>query len=245
MDKIRIAVCEDKEKIVSVMVSAVERSFARHGVEAEIETFSAADALWRAMQEKVYDLLFLDIGLPRMDGITFGEKLRSRGDRTDIIYVSAREDQVFASFKVHPFAFVRKSNFQSDLTRAIDGYCAKFSDRRGDTIVVQSKSGVMNIPVRSIVYFEGSGKMQLIHVEGKQEPIGVYRSMEALQAEFAEKGFIRIHKGLLVNCKYIARLLVDSVELLGGEKLPLSRRRAAAIRKEFLDYLKNGGSSVL
>lgn len=245
MKKIRVAICDDKKKIVDVMSSAVQRSFARHDVLAEVETFSAADQLWSEMREKSFDLLFLDIGLPRMDGITFGEKLRRKGDHTAIIFVSAREDQVFDTFKVQPFAFVRKINFLNDLTRAIDSWVAAYADRFHETFVVQNKNGIMNISIDSVIYVEGSGKTQIIHLADKDEPVSVYRSMETLEEELAEKGFIRIHKGILVNYRYIARIGVNEVETVGGESLPLSRRRAATIKAEYLQLLKSGGAFVL
>ena len=180
-----------------------------------------------------------------MDGISLGEKLRSVGNRTDIIYVSAREDRVFDTFKVRPFDFVRKSNFLGDLSRVIDSYIDARIKKQSDVLVVQNKSGVMNLPLSNVVYFEGAGKIQLIHTEDLKEPIKVYRSIESIESELGGKGFIRIHKGLIVNYRYISRILVSDVELTTGELLPLSRRRACSIKEEYLGLLKSGGSVIL
>lgn len=245
MDTVRIAVCDDKENIAEIIYNAVKGAFGKNGLNAQIERYNTAELLWRAMQIRVFDLVFLDIGLPKMDGISLGEKLRSVGNRTDIVYVSAREDRVFDTFKVHPFDFVRKSNFLGDLSRVIDNYIESRIKKQSDVLVVQNKSGVMNVPLADVVYFEGAGKIQLIHSVGLKEPIRIYRSMEQIEAELGGKGFIRIHKGLLVNYRYISRILVSDVELTTGELLPLSRRRATAIKEEYLELLKSGGSVVL
>lgn len=90
------------------------------------------------------------------------------------------------------------------------------------------------------MYFEGSGKSQLVHIDGRKDCVTIYKSMESLEEEFKEKGFIRIHKGMLVNYKYISRILVGDVELSTGEVLPMSRRRTTAIKAEYLALLKNG-----
>ena len=152
---------------------------------------------------------------------------------------------MFDTFKVHPFDFVRKSNFLGDLSRVIDNYIESRIKKGSDVLVVQNKSGVMNVPLSDVVYFEGAGKIQLIHSVSLKEPIRIYRSIESIEAELVGKGFIRIHKGLIVNYRYIARILVSDVELTTGELLPLSRRRAAAIKEEYLELLKSGGSVVL
>ena len=245
MDTVRIAVCDDKENIAEIIFNAVKGAFGKNGLNAQIERYNTAELLWRAMQLRVFDLVFLDIGLPKMDGISLGEKLRSVGNRTDIIYVSAREDRVFDTFKVRPFDFVRKSNFLGDLFRVIDSYIDARIKKQSDVLVVQNKSGVMNLPLSNVVYFEGAGKIQLIHTEDLKEPIKVYRSIESIESELGGKGFIRIHKGLIVNYRYISRILVSDVELTTGELLPLSRRRACSIKEEYLGLLKSGGSVIL
>lgn len=245
MKTLRIAICDDKKNMLDVMSGAVKRAFLRNGINAETETFYSSDSLYRAMVKRGFDLIFLDIQMPHTDGIAFGERLRREGDKTDIIYVSAREDRVFDTFKTNPVDFVRKSNFVDDLTRVIDNYLIKLDEKKGDTVAISSKSGIMNLSVSQIIYFEGSGKSQLVHIDGIKDCVTVYKSMELLEEEFKEKGFIRIHKGLLVNYKYISRILVGDAELTNGEVLPISRRRATAIKTEYLALLKNGGSLII
>lgn len=234
MESIRVAICDDEENIVDIMLSAVRTAFAKRGVSVEIETFTSAEPLWRSMKLRIFDLLFLDIEMPKIDGIEFGERLRRNNDRTEIVYVSAREDRVFDAFKVRPFDFIRKSN-----------YLAMLESRKGGTVTVLSKSGIMNVPLSDVKYFEGYGKTQLIHLAGKKETINVNRSMEKLEEDLGPKGFIRIHKGILVNYRFISRILVSDVELTDGEVLPLSRRKVTAIKARYLELLRGGGSVIL
>ena len=188
------------------------------------------------MKLRIFDLLFLDIEMPKIDGIEFGERLRRNNDRTEIVYVSAREDRVFDAFKVRPFDFIRKSNFLGDLSKVINNYLAMLESRKGGTVTVLSKSGIMNVPLSDVKYFEGYGKTETINVN---------RSMEKLEEDLGPKGFIRIHKGILVNYRFISRILVSDVELTDGEVLPLSRRKVTAIKARYLELLRGGGSVIL
>lgn len=245
MKYIKVAVCDDEENVTEVISSTVRTAFGKRDVAADVETFVSASALLRRMNDLVFDLLFLDIDMPGMDGIAFGEKLRSGNDKTDIIYVSNREDRVFEALKVRPFGFVRKSRFLSDVADVITRYLLSVPAREGHTVTVQSKSGIVNVRADEIIYFEGSGKFQLMHVNGREHPLAVYRPMEKLESELEPFGFIRIHKGMLVNYRFISRILVGEVELTDGEKLPLSRRKATEIKQRYLELLSGSGSVML
>lgn len=245
METIRIAICDDDDSITDIMFSSVKTAFESRSKAVDIETFNSADSLGRGMKTRVFDLLFLDIEMPRLDGIAFGERLRKANDKTEIVYVSAREDRVFDAFRVRPFGFVRKSNFLGDLTKIISLYITSREKARGETLTVQSKSGVTNVPISSVICFEGCGKYQLMKIDGKAEDIPVYRPLEKLEEELYDKGFIRVHKGFLVNYRYISRILPGSVELIGGAELPVSRRKSATIKDRYLELLKRGGSVIL
>ena len=69
--------------------------------------------------------------------------------------------------------------------------------------------------------------------------------METLESELAPYGFIRIHKGMLVNYRFISRILALEVELTTGTVLPLSRRKAAEIKQQYLKLLSRAGSVLL
>lgn len=140
---------------------------------------------------------------------------------------------------------MRKSRFLSDVADVITRYLLSVPAREGHTVTVQSKSGIVNVRADEIIYFEGSGKFQLMHVDGREHPLAVYRPMEKLESELEPFGFIRIHKGMLVNYRFISRILVGEVELTDGEKLPLSRRKATEIKQRYLELLSGSGSVML
>lgn len=242
---VRIAICDDEETVLDIMLSAIRSAFAKRGVQLEIETFLSVEPLRRSMLLRAFDLLFLDIEIPSIDGIEFATQLRKDRNETEIIFVSGREDRVFDTFKVRPFDFIRKSNFLHDLGRVIDSYLDKLAGGKSDLMTVHGKNGYMNIPVLSIMWIEGRGKMQSIHMDDKRDEINIYSSMEKLSSEFSEKGFLRIHKGILVNYRYISRIFASEIELTDGTRLPISRRKAAEMKTRYFDLLRRDGSYTL
>lgn len=248
MDVLKVAVCDDDDCALDGIAGAAEAAFRRHGAQAAVERFHSMRQLNERMKEQRFDLLLLDIDMPKVDGIRFGLYLRENKDRSEIVYVSNREDRVFESFQVHPFGFVRKSHFLKDIGAVIEAFLAaqRAEDKEGDQLLVpQGKSGIVSIPIRSIIYIEGSGKQQIVHLDDRKDVLVLRSSMENLESKVAGKGFLRIHKGYLVNYRWISVIARTQAELTNGEVLPLSRSNAARIREEYLRLSQADRSTLL
>lgn len=82
----QILIVEDEEKLAAF----VAKGFRKYGYTATVVT-DGEQALV-ASQEKHYDAIVLDLGLPVKDGWTVLKELRDRGDASPIIVMTARSD---------------------------------------------------------------------------------------------------------------------------------------------------------
>jgi two-component system response regulator ChvI len=82
-----IAVVEDEETIREGISFALRRE----GYQAA--PFDDGLAAWEHFERLLPDLVILDIGLPRMDGLEVCRRLRSRSEFLPIIFVTSREDE--------------------------------------------------------------------------------------------------------------------------------------------------------
>ena len=232
---IRIAMCDDNEKMLPIIAGAAQSAFQSQGVETEISLFSAGEALLGSLENTHYQLILLDIEMPGMDGIDVGRKLRAMGDDTKIVFVSEAESRVFESFQVQPMGFVRKSNFLNDITAVTELFlksCLK--EENGASLELNVRTGVMTVKTRAIRYVEGSGNYQFLYLEGKKEPMEVKMTMEKLEQLTEPHGFIRVHKGFLVNYQYIHRVTAAEVILSDGTSIPVGRSKAGEVKARFL-----------
>ena len=88
MEKMRLAICDDESVVLSVVSGAIASAFKKKGIQVEVMTFRRAKDLEERMKEVEFQLLFLDIDMPEMDGITFAKKVRASNSRTDIIFAA-------------------------------------------------------------------------------------------------------------------------------------------------------------
>lgn len=236
--KIKIALCDDDAKALPIIAGAAESAFAEKGISAEITRFRSGEALLRATEDTHFQLLLLDIEMPGMDGIAVGKRLRERGDSTPLVYVSEAESRVFDSFFVQPLGFVRKSNFLNDISAVVELYIkTNAQSQGGDHLDFNTRSGLLTLKSRQIRYIEGSRNYQLVYLDGKAEPLEVKMTMEKLDAVTQEHGFIRIHKGYLVNSAHIQRIGVNTVTLVDGTELPIGRSKAHEVKSKYLSLL--------
>ncbi len=81
----RILVVEDEKNLNRIITEAM----ADEGYSVD-SCFNGADALDYALTS-VYDVMILDIMLPKMDGLELVRRLRERGNNTPVLFLTARD----------------------------------------------------------------------------------------------------------------------------------------------------------
>jgi len=244
MEKLHIAVCDDDVTAREVISGSLKRVFAQHGVDAVLESYGSADALGADLCSKAFDLLLLDIDMPGTDGITFADHLRAEQNNIEIIYISNREDRVFDSLRSMPCGFIRKSRFLQDTAEIVNLYLKSVRPAADTRLVLHSQNGMESVQLDQLVYVEGVGKYQDLVVKDSIKPIQVRRSMQELENELTSYGFLRVHKGYLVNYRFIRRIDEADILLTTGQTLPIARRKLGEIKEQFLTLMQRDNSML-
>lgn len=233
-----IALCDDDALFRRTLHRLLSDCLQTRRARAEITECTGPGDLLAQMGQKAFDLIFLDIDMPQIDGILLGQKLRSHGCRTDIIYVSNLDERVYEIFSIHPFSFVRKSRCAQELPAVIGEYLQSMEGRRQHLTLPGADGALRAFPPEDIVYVEAAGKLQKLSLFSKKEPALVKSSLLDLEQQMLPLGFIRIHKGFLVNYRYIQKITSRSVLLDTGLSLPVGRDRLKSARESYLSLMK-------
>ena len=89
----------------------------------------------------------------------------------------------------------------------------------------------VHIPLHKLLYFESRGAGVDAHVQEKERM--VYRArkrISSIEEELAGKGFLRIHRGFLVNMRHITVIKNYEAKLSTGEKLAVGVKNYSAVR---------------
>ncbi|MCM1508376.1 MAG: LytTR family DNA-binding domain-containing protein [Ruminococcus flavefaciens] len=230
---IRIGIVDDEKIILDSICETVDNILMKYNVEYKICKFTDGKSLIREYLKHNFDLILLDIDMPNITGIDVARKLRSHDDTVGIIFVTNKDDLVYESIKYGPFRFIKKSQFDIEISEAIEKYLQKRAKRK-ESIIFSTENGKKAIIVSNIEYIEVRSHKLTVHTKsGILEANG---NLKDIELNVAQYGFIRIHQSYLVNFKFIDVIRQNSVVLDNGNSLPLSRRRYNDVKKALMRF---------
>lgn len=181
---------------------------------------SALEAL-KILQEENVDLLFLDIQMPRLNGL---QLLKSLNNPPLVIIVSAYEEYAVEGFNlqvadylVKPFSFDR---FLKACNRAAELFRMKNTPTTED-FFVNVEYSLVKIVAADIEYIEGLKDYIRIFLSSGSKPVITRMSLKAIEAKLPAGYFIRTHKSFLVAISKITTIKRDFV-CIGAKEIPVS-----------------------
>lgn len=186
------------------------------------------------------DVIFLDIQMPGMDGMTAAETLKKRSNAV-IVFVTAFDEHALDAFRVNALDYLVKpvddQQFAETLKRvktrvAMKRAALQAAPSRDEEPTYLRRLGIKDgktismIDVASIEYIESAGDYLCIHAGGKTH---IQRQTLKAQLDLLDpQRFIRIHRSHAINVKFLSSLDDDENGLhalmKSGQKLSISRR---------------------
>jgi DNA-binding LytR/AlgR family response regulator len=205
----------------------------------EVLTCDAATQGLVTLQSEEVDAVFLDIQMPGLNGLELAQVLSRFRQPPAIVFVTAHEEHAVDAFDVRAVDYVlkpvRADRLAEAVRRVVDGTDHPPSSQ--DVEVPVELGGVTRFVRRSeVAYVEASGDYARLHTATASHLVRV--PLAQLETEWADAGFVRIHRSLLVALAHVAELRTDggrcSVRLGDGTELGVSRRQTRELRDLYL-----------
>ena len=166
---LNIAVCDDEAVTLDYLTREIGALFRSHGLECIVEPFQHGTLLRKKiMTTHSYDVLFLDIDMPDVNGIDLGRHLREQQNDSLIVFISNREEYVYQSLKVKPFRFVRKSRFDAEIGQVVQDIVHELSREKPHDIVLTINKTFVSLDPFKIIYVECTNKTLSIVMENEK-----------------------------------------------------------------------------
>lgn len=216
----RLAICDDEVASQEKIVSCVEDYITERKTDIEYEVFDRCAELESSIDG--FDVFVLDYMMPETDGLAFARKIREKYDESKaVIFVTSFPEIVYDTFEVRTLRFLLKPLEKAKFFEAIDAYVQKNVCNKHIVFKNDEETNVINIS--DIFYFEVAGKELYVCLE--KEQIVCHRSISSVEEEMIPKGFFRVHRSYLVNLDKVKSFDKKTLELVNGERLPISARR--------------------
>lgn len=244
---LRIAICDDDSKFTGFLESLVLQESQKLGIRVGTEVFSDGKTLLKSIQTgDHYELIFIDIEMKQVDGITAARGIREIDRTVLLIYVSGYDKYLKELFEVEPFRFLSKPLNHAQFSRYFKEACKRINETEGFYQFAFNKE-IQKVSVKEIVYFESNNRIVYIHLkDGSDEHF--YGKLNDVEKELAasRQYFLRIHQSFLVNYDYVKKMnfIHITISFAGKEmELKISEDRQKEVRQQLCKIA--GGKAVI
>lgn len=239
---INIAICDDEQFMLNYISRIVSKEFEYAEVNCNIKLFSSGISLFNIHKEKPFNILFLDICMPSIDGFTLAKKAREINENVFIIFITSNDELVYESFSYQPFYFVKKntehglSNDVSVVTKKLISHLKQY-----ESILLEVSLGKKSSVLYKNIMYVKSDKHYLDFYISGGELIRQRGNMSEIETRLAEHGFIKVHKRNLINMRYIKYIDNRMLEivLIDNTKLEMSRNLKNQTEEKYVKFTRS------
>ena len=226
---IQIAIIDDEKEACASLERMVEEALLSHHFKAQIHTF--CDSVQFVQNyEGGFDLIFIDIQMPNMDGMRAAEIIRAKDADVLLIFVTSMMQFAVQGYKVEAMDYIVKPVVPALLEHSLARALKKLDNRSPKHISIRSLNGLRNIDINEIVYAEMANRHLTLYT--RTEAFACVQTMNQLENELKNHGFFRCHSAFLVNIKCVKGIRGNDIDI-AGRVIPMSKHR----RKEFMKEL--------
>ncbi len=185
------------------------------------------------------DLVFLDINMPEVTGISFAKSINKD---IRIIFTTAYRDYAIDGFELQAVDYLLKPIAFERLLKAVNLYFEVYDapnvdvitkTETADFIFVRSERRMIKIDFEAIIYIESYSDYIKIHL--KHETIVTRETISAIEAKLPKTNFIRVHRSYIVAISKIKSFTNEAITVLDKE-ITISRSYKADVLKQLNKY---------
>ena len=232
----RIAVCDDEEKFRNQARDMVDKLAG--SLDVVVDAYSDGNQLLAAFDKKPYDVLFLDIEMPVMDGITLAKKLRERSDSIYIVFLTGHVEYALEGYEVNALRYLTKPVQEEKLREVLRFVMDQNTSKKQLMIKEDGEELLLNIA--DIIYFEAQNQYVMIYTEDGEHLIRY--NIGDFEEQLKKDGFFRTHRGYLVSLAKVKKLVKNEVIMDGSDgdiSVPVSRTNTKSLKEALYAYVEN------
>lgn len=230
---VRIAVVED-EAICAKTIEGYIRQYGKENKqEFEVFWFSDGEKIVTDYRP-VYDIIFLDIQMKHLDGMSAAQRIRELDSDVILIFITNMAQYAIRGYSVNALDFLLKPvpyfAFSQELKRSIE----RLQSRDKSYLLLPTEDGIVRMNVSRIFYIESLKHRITVHTEDGD--YSLVETMKDMEDKLTDKHFFRCNSCYLVNLAQVTGVQ-ENCAIVGGQSLQISRPRKKAFLSELADYV--------
>ncbi len=233
---LKIAVVEDELNDLSKMQAYISRYQEEQHLKIQVDFFSDGFAILQNYHSK-WDIIFLDIEMPHLDGFQTAKEIRSMDTGVILIFITNMARYAIHGYEVDALDFVLKPISYEQFYMKMQKVSSIVKLQGQQYIVLSTKDTEIRVNVKEIVYIEVINHH--LHIVTLDEKFVAYNSLKNFETQLPEYMFARCGQSYLVNLHHVKK--VDQSFVWADEyKIPLSRSKKKEFFQAVSDFFGGG-----
>lgn len=237
---IKIAIVEDELDMANDLIRYTKDFFNKNEIEVNLTHFDNALKLLDNYNYD-FDLIFMDINLPKTNGMVAAETIRKIDPLVMIIFVTSLAQYALKGYEVNAFDFIVKPVSYYGFCLKLNRVLIRFNNNK-DKILWINVSGVgkRKINISDLKYVEVIKHNIIYHTLH-----GDFQTRDTMQnviENINDSRFVLCNRCYLVNLKFVSEIRQWSA-IVGGDELQMSHLKKKEFVNEVNRYLSLRGKN--
>lgn len=221
------------------MESYIEKYGNENHVEVKITSYGSGSQLLLNYQKRKFDVIFLDVSMPEMDGFETAEKIRKKDDEVSLVFCSMfySVPNVQKCIELGAKDFLKKPVSYKKVEQHLNKVYNRKLISSEEKLMLKTQDGIAALQISDISYLETDKKAVVIHTE--KNNFVTYHKLYEFERKLGDKLFCRCHNGFLVNLDYVERIKDNRIYLSGKDQIviPISKSRKENVLQKMAKYI--------
>jgi DNA-binding LytR/AlgR family response regulator len=229
----RIAICDDSLEYCHIVSEIIESISKKNKIECTITIFVSGKELIKAFKENNFDIIFLDMEMPELNGIETGLLIRQMSKDVIILYLTSHKEYAYDSYKVKAKNYLLKPVSEFVIEQNILE-CIEEKKQETCFLDIKDVSGIIHrIPIKDITHILRKKEDRKIHIyKLDRVEITVADTLENIERVLSFYSSItRASKSCLVNVDNVKLIEKNEIYFINDAKEYASRRCLSLLLK--------------
>lgn len=229
---INIAIIEDTQEDFEYLAKGIQKYSAKSQEAVDIRHYESA---FRFLDEYKFDfdIIFMDIALPDINGVMASEKLRKKDDDVAIVFVTNLAHLAIKGYSVSATDFIVKPVNYYKLASLLEKLVKKIKYNRTNYMTISTVHGMERMSLSDILYVEAKAHRITFHLT--QREVTYSGTLTACEKDLPETDFVRCYQSFIVNIHYVDSCNGSELLLKDGTKIPVSRTKKKQVMQKMLE----------
>ena len=229
---LEIAIVEDRDDCVLNLENHIARLQKEKGIECNYTVFKNG-LFFIENYKPIYDVVFMDIEMPLMNGMEAAGHLRKVDPYVPLVFITDLKQYALKGYEVEAMDFLVKPVNYASFSTMMERVCRR-TTKKEEQLTLSTAQCTFNVNINDIYYIEMLNHYVYYHTV--TDEISFFGSLSDEEKRLPQDRFVRCNSGFIVNLAQVKKVQDNDV-YVGDTHLPISRNKKVAFMQSLLKFM--------